>query len=81
MNWIRSWCNFWAKLSPKEVAPVVTPQGIQLIQLLERRGGQPRPYEEAAPEIRRILTQQEMEKEFSVWVKTLRENAHIKIML
>ncbi|MGA8573626.1 MAG: SurA N-terminal domain-containing protein [Desulfobaccales bacterium] len=73
--------QFLAKLSPKEVAPVVTPQGIQLIQLLERRGGQPRSYEEAAPEIRRILTQQEMEKEFSVWVKTLRENAHIKIML
>jgi peptidyl-prolyl cis-trans isomerase SurA len=69
------------RLSLKEVAPVITPQGIQLIQLLERRSGQARPYEEVAPEIRRILTQQEMEKQFSVWVKTLRENAHIKIML
>ncbi|MGA7576587.1 MAG: SurA N-terminal domain-containing protein [Desulfobaccales bacterium] len=73
--------QFLAKFSPKEVAPVVTPQGIQLIQLLERRSGQARSYEEVAPEIRRILTQQEMEKEFSVWVKTLRDNAHIKIML
>ncbi|MGO9622511.1 MAG: SurA N-terminal domain-containing protein [Desulfobaccales bacterium] len=69
------------RLSPKEVAPVMTPQGIQLIQLLERRSGQARPYEEVAPEIRHILNQQEMEKQFSVWVKTLRENAHIKIML
>jgi peptidyl-prolyl cis-trans isomerase SurA len=73
--------KFLSGLSPKDVAPVVTPQGIQLIQLLERRSGEARPYEEVAPEIRRILTQKEEEKQFSVWVKTLRENAHIKIML
>jgi peptidyl-prolyl cis-trans isomerase SurA len=73
--------QFLGQLSPKGVAPVMTPLGIQLIQLLERRSGQARPYEEVAPEIRRVLTQQEMEKQFSVWVKTLRENAHIKIML
>jgi len=73
--------EFLGRLSPKGVAPVMTPQGIQLIQLLERRSGQARPYEEVAPEIRRVLTQKEMEKQFSVWVKTLRENAHVKIML
>jgi len=73
--------QFLGQLSPKGVAPIMTPQGVQLIQLLERRSGSARPYEEVAPEIRRILTQQEMEKQFSVWVKTLRENAHIKIML
>ncbi len=73
--------QFLGRLKPKEVAPVMTPQGLQLIQMLERRSGQARSYEEVAPEIRRILTQQEMEKQFSVWVKTLRENAHIKIML
>jgi len=73
--------QFLGRLSPKEVAPVLTPQGIELIQLLERRSGQAQPYEEVALEIRRVLTQQEMEKQFSVWVKTLRENAHIKIML
>ncbi len=73
--------QFLGRLRPKEVAPVITPEGIQLVQMLERRSGQPRPYEEVAPEIRRILTNQEMEKQFSVWVKTLRENAHIKIML
>ena len=73
--------QFLGRLSPKEVAPVLTPQGIELIQLLERRSGQAQPYEEVAPQIRRMLTQKEMEKQFSVWVKTLRENAHIKIML
>ncbi len=73
--------EFLRRLSPKEVAPVMTPQGIQLIQLLERRSGEALPYEEVAPEIRRLLTQKEMEKQFSIWVKTLRENAHVKIML
>ncbi len=69
------------KLKPKEVAPIETPQGYQLIQLVERRSGGGRPFEEVAPEIRRILMEQEMQKQFGEWVKTLREKAHIKIML
>ncbi len=59
----------------------MTPEGIQLIHLLERRTGQPMTFEEAAPEIRRSLQGKTMEKQFSDWVKTLREKAHIKIML
>ena len=73
--------EFLDKLKPKEVAPVATPEGFQLIQIVERRSGEARPYEEVAPEIRRMLIQQGMQKEFSEWVKTLREKAHIKIML
>ena len=74
--------EFLDKLKPKEVAPVVTQEGIQLIQVMGRRsGGEARSFEEVAPEIRRILQQQEMEKYFAEWVKTLREKAHIKIML
>jgi len=73
--------EYLEKLKPKEVAPVATMEGIQLIQVLGRRGGEARPFEEVAQEIRRFLTQQEMEKLFTEWVKTLREKAHIKIML
>ena len=69
------------KLKPKEVAPVATDEGIQLIQVLGRRSGEARPFEEVAPEIRRVLQQQAMEKYFFEWAKTLREKAHIKIML
>jgi len=69
------------KLKPKEVAPILTQEGIQLMQVVGRRSGEARPFEEAAPEIRRILQQQEMEKYFTEWVKTLREKAHIKVML
>jgi peptidyl-prolyl cis-trans isomerase SurA len=73
--------EFLDKLKPKEVAPIATPEGIQLIQVMGHRSGEARPFEEVAPEIRRVLQQQEMEKYFSEWAKTLREKAHIKIML
>jgi peptidyl-prolyl cis-trans isomerase SurA len=73
--------DYLGKLNPKEVLPVATPEGFQLVQLLGRRTGEARPFEEVAPEIRRILTRQAMEGEFREWVKTLREKAHIKIML
>ena len=73
--------EFLSKLKPKEVAPAMTPQGIQLIQLVERRTGEAKPFEEVAPQIRQMLSQKELEKQFHTWVKTLREKAHIKIML
>jgi peptidyl-prolyl cis-trans isomerase SurA len=73
--------TFLRKMRPKDVVPVETPQGYQLIQLMGRRSGEARPFEEVAPEIRRILMQQEMGKQFNEWVKTLRNKAHIKIML
>jgi peptidyl-prolyl cis-trans isomerase SurA len=69
------------KLKPKEMAPILTKEGIQLMQVMERRSGEAQSFESAAPQIRRIMQQQEMEKYFAEWVKTLREKAHIKIML
>jgi peptidyl-prolyl cis-trans isomerase SurA len=69
------------KIKPKEVAPVATPEGFQLVQIVDRRSGQARSFAEAAPQIRQILSQQEMEKQFTEWVKTLRGKAHIKVML
>ncbi len=73
--------EFLERLKPKEVGPVATPQGFQLIQVVARRTGEARPFEEAAPEIRRVLQDQEMAKLFTEWVKTLRAKAHIRIML
>ncbi len=68
-------------LKIKEMAPIETPAGYQLIQVLERRRGEAPPFEKVAPTIRRMLQQQEMGKYFSEWIKTLRDKAHIKIML
>ena len=73
--------EFLSRLKPKEVGPALAPEGIQLIQLVERRSGEAQPFEEVAPQIRRALQQKGMEKQFLEWVKTLRAKAHIKIML
>jgi peptidyl-prolyl cis-trans isomerase SurA len=73
--------EYLSRLKVKEVAPVQTPAGFQLIQVVGRRTGEAKPFEEVAPQIRNILVQQEMAKYFSEWVKTLRAKAHIKIML
>ncbi len=70
-----------AKVKNKEVLPIQTPQGLQLIQVVERRTGEARSYEQVAPEIRQQLMKREMEKQFAEWVKTLRAKAHIKTML
>jgi peptidyl-prolyl cis-trans isomerase SurA len=69
------------KLRPGEVAPIHNPKGFQLVVLVGRRSGKPPSFEEAAPEIRNILSSQTTQKQFGEWVKTLREKAHIKIML
>jgi peptidyl-prolyl cis-trans isomerase SurA len=73
--------EYLEKLKPKEMAPVATQEGVQLIQVMGRRTGENRSYEEMAPQIRRILQQQAMEKYFFDWAKTLRSKAHIKLML
>ncbi len=76
--------GFLSKLKPKEVGPIQTPQGFQLVELLNRReasGGATRSYEEVAPRIRQALQRQEMAKQFNDYVKGLRQKAHIKIML
>lgn len=69
------------KLRPGEVAPIQTPEGFQLVVMLEKRSGKPRSFEEVAPEIRNLLSGQALQKQFVEWVKTLRDKAHIKIML
>jgi peptidyl-prolyl cis-trans isomerase SurA len=73
--------EFLEKLKPNDIAPVETQEGIQLIQVIARRNGETRSFEEVAPEIRRVLQNQGMEKYFFEWTKTLREKAHVKIML
>lgn len=69
------------KLRPGEVAPIQNPEGFQLVILAGKRSGPPHSFEEVAPRIRQLLSRQIMEKQFMQWVKTLREKAHIKIML
>ena len=72
---------FLDKLKPNEVGPVSTPSGFQLIQIVGRRSGEAPSFKEVAPRIRNMLMHQAMQKEFTNWVKTLRDKAHIRVML
>ncbi|MCL6621432.1 MAG: SurA N-terminal domain-containing protein [Syntrophobacterales bacterium] len=74
--------GFLRKLQPRQVGVVQSPQGLQLVELVSRRtGSETRSYEEMAPRIRQALQRQEMGKRFGEYLKTLRQKAHIKIML
>jgi len=73
--------QFLANVKPGETAPVQTPQGYQLVQVVARREGRSKSFEEAAPEIRNFLQRREMEKHFNEWLKGQRDRAHIKIMM
>jgi parvulin-like peptidyl-prolyl isomerase len=77
----RELSEFLKKLKPGEVGPIETPQGFQLVQLLDRRSGTSKSFEEAKPEINKFLLRQKMGRQFSEWLKGLRDKAHIKIML
>ncbi len=77
----RNLAEHLAKAKTREVVPVQTPGGFQLFQVMSRRHGGSRPFEEVAPEIKSMLMQKEMAKHFEEWVKGLREKAHIEIML
>jgi parvulin-like peptidyl-prolyl isomerase len=68
-------------MKPGEIAPVLTPKGLQLVQLAARRAGKGVSFEEAAPEIRKMLTRRDMDKRAAEWLKGFREKATIKIML
>lgn len=73
--------EFLNKHKPGEMAPIMTPEGFQLVLILDRRSGKARSFEEVEGEIRQILSSQDVEKVLSEWVKTLRDKAHIKVML
>jgi peptidyl-prolyl cis-trans isomerase SurA len=72
--------RFLSTVKTGETAPIQTLKGFQLVQVVNRREGRGRTFEEAAPEIRNLLQRREMEKVFQEWIKGQRERAHVKIM-
>lgn len=72
-------------MKPGEISPIIeTGNTYQFFKLLSLREGDlvvKAPYETVREEIRDILYQQEMEEQFKTWVKSLREEAYIKILL
>ncbi|MEJ2224149.1 MAG: SurA N-terminal domain-containing protein [Syntrophobacterales bacterium] len=73
--------QFLSKVKPGETAPVETLQGFRLVEVVARREGRARSFEDVAPEIRAFLQRREMEKTFQDWIKSQKDRAHIKIMM
>jgi peptidyl-prolyl cis-trans isomerase SurA len=72
-------------MHPGEISSIVEKDNtFQFFKLLSMREGDivvKAPYETVREEIRDILYQQEMEEQYKIWVKSLREKAYIKILL
>jgi peptidyl-prolyl cis-trans isomerase SurA len=62
-------------------APIVLESGIALLQLVERTGGEPQPFEAVRDQIYRTLYDQEFEKALTQWVRELRAKAAIEVRL
>jgi peptidyl-prolyl cis-trans isomerase SurA len=61
-------------------SPLFTSRGIQLFYISDKKESGKTDFEQAAPEIRRILYNQEVEKRFEKWIEDLKENMHITII-
>jgi len=73
--------QFLTQVKTGDTAPIQTIQGFQLVQVVGRREGQGRSFEEVAPQIKNLLQRREMEKQFSEWIKGQRDRAHIQIKM
>jgi peptidyl-prolyl cis-trans isomerase SurA len=69
-------------LNPGEVSgPVYTENGINIIQLLDKREGEPRPLYELSQEIRNALFKERMEVRYNIWLEDMKRVAHIEVRL
>ena len=70
------------KLRPGEVSDLVrSPAGFHILRVLERKGGEPRPFAEVQFKIREELSEAEAQKKFEQWMKELKSKAYIEIRL
>jgi len=70
------------KLKTGDISDLIrSPAGFHIIRVLERKGGEPRPFAEVQFKIREEMSQDEAEKKFQEWVKDLRAKAYVEIRL
>ena len=72
--------EFLANLKQNEVVPLKTPQGFQIIKLIELKMNQVVPLAEVRPQIVQILEREKMMKLFSEHLKDTRKRSLVKIM-
>jgi peptidyl-prolyl cis-trans isomerase SurA len=70
------------RLKPGELSEVIrTPDGFHILRLLERKGGEAKPFSEMKKTILDEMSQEETERQFQVWLKNLKNKAHIEMRL
>ena len=68
------------KLQTGEVSGLIkTPEGLHILRVMERKGGEPKPFVEVQGKLRDEIMQAESEKQFQQWMKALRAKAYIEI--
>ena len=70
------------KLQTGEVSGLIkTLEGLHILRVLERKGGEPKPFGEVQGRLRDEMMQAESERQFQEWMKALRTKAYIEIRL
>ena len=70
------------KVRTGEISDLVrSPGGFHILRVLERKGGEPRPFAEVQFKIREELSEAEAQKKFEQWMKELKSKAYIEIRL
>jgi peptidyl-prolyl cis-trans isomerase SurA len=69
-------------MDPKDVrGPIRTDKGFEVIQLLEKKDGDVRPFSEVKDQIKQQLYAQQLEKQTQSWLSELKKKAHVDIRL
>jgi len=67
-------------MEPGDVrGPIRTERGFVVLQLVERKSGDLRPYDEIKDQLRKQLYDQQVEKAQQSWLRELRKKAHVDI--
>ena len=71
-----------SSLKPGEFSPVLqSPQGWQIVKLIDFQGGKEISFDEAKEQIREQLFQEEVDKRFGEWLQKLKDRSYIQILL
>jgi peptidyl-prolyl cis-trans isomerase SurA len=61
--------------------PIASDRGLHILQLVEKKNSEVRPFEEVKEEMRRQIYEQNMEKAVQNWTKELRRKAHVDLRM